>query len=392
MAAKEASSPAKASAECPLKDACTALLRHLKKKTEAAAASNLLGEDADPETIVVNFVLSKLPSSVRHKPVQVKLPHSLLDPTRGVSLCLFVKDPAADLEAVLASNPVPGFDRVMGYKKIRTEFKEYKRRRALLAEHDAFFCDDRILPMLPKLVGSTFSRARQTPVPVRITRVATDAKTPAAKAAAGRALQAALEPVRDSTWIRSMGQGTTFSVRCGFPYFTPAQLVDNAAAIIARTAEVVPGGWRNVQAVFIKSTNSVPLQVHASLGALGTSETATAVAAAALGAAAAAAAAKTPEGDDAQRAARRRAARAPLASRDGKAPADAPAKRGRKPAADAILAAAADAAAEAPKAAAGTKAAVRDLRSALGGGKVRSRAKSPAASKKAGKGRGKGRK
>ncbi len=54
-----------------LKDACTALLRHLKKKTEAAAASNLLGEDADPETIVVNFVLSKLPSSVRHKPVQV---------------------------------------------------------------------------------------------------------------------------------------------------------------------------------------------------------------------------------------------------------------------------------------------------------------------------------
>lgn len=54
-----------------LKDACTALLRHLKKKTETAAAANLLGEDADPETIVVNFVLSKLPSSVRHKPVQV---------------------------------------------------------------------------------------------------------------------------------------------------------------------------------------------------------------------------------------------------------------------------------------------------------------------------------
>lgn len=326
--------------------------------------------------------------------IRSKLPHSLLDPTRGVSLCLFVKDPAADLEAVLASNPVPGFDRVMGYKKIRTEFKEYKRRRALLAEHDAFFCDDRILPMLPKLVGSTFSRARQTPVPVRITRVATDAKTPAAKAAAGRALQAALEPVRDSTWIRSMGQGTTFSVRCGFPYFTPAQLVDNAAAIIARTAEVVPGGWRNVQAVFIKSTNSVPLQVHASLGALGTSETATAVAAAALGAAAAAAAAKTPEGDDAAAAgaAAKGRKRARSASRDGKAPADAPAKRGRKPAADAILAAAADAAAEAPKAAAGTKAAVRDLRSALGGGKVRSRAKSPAASKKAGKGRGKGRK
>jgi len=280
------------------------------------AAEPRLGRDPPPSPGPSRAALS--PCFVARS----KLPNTLLDPERGVSLCLFVKDPASELEEVLASAPVPGFDRVIGYKKLREEFREFKRRRALLAEHDGFFCDDRILPMLPKLVGKTFLRPRQTPVPVRISRVPVGDKAAASKGGAGRALAAALAPARDSTWIRLMGQGSTFSVRTGFPYFTPDQLADNAAAVVARAAETVPGGWRNVQAVFIKSTNSVPLQVYASLASLGNGDTATEVSAAALKAVGPRKRARSPAGKaaaaDEEAASPKRVAKAKAAAPKGK--------------------------------------------------------------------------
>lgn len=51
--------------------ASTALLRFLKKEAEKSGSKGLLGDDVDPETISVNFVLHKLPKEVRHKPVRV---------------------------------------------------------------------------------------------------------------------------------------------------------------------------------------------------------------------------------------------------------------------------------------------------------------------------------
>lgn len=199
------------------------------------------------------------------------IPNSLLDPERGVSCCLFVKDPQEDMEEVLGAHPVPGFDRIIGYRQLRTQFRDFKKRRELLAEHDAFFCDDRILPMLPKLIGSSFSRPRQNPAPVRLHRVPVGDKAKGSKAkeaGAGKALEAALSRARDATWIRFLGQGSTFSVRTAYPFHTPAQVAANVASVIQHTANAVPGGMANIQAIYLKSTTSVPLQLHASFKGL----------------------------------------------------------------------------------------------------------------------------
>jgi ribosome biogenesis protein UTP30 len=184
---------------------------------------------------------------------------------------LFVKDPQEQFEEVLGAHPVPGFDRVIGYKQLRTQYRDFKKRRELLGEHDAFFCDDRILPMLPKLVGSTFSRPRQNPVPVRLGRVPVGDKAKGSKAkedAAAGSLATALTRSRDCTWIRFLGQGSTFAVRTAHPYHTPEQVADNVTSVIAHTIKSVPGGVDNIQAIFLKSTSSVPLQLHASFSAL----------------------------------------------------------------------------------------------------------------------------
>jgi ribosome biogenesis protein UTP30 len=189
------------------------------------------------------------------------VPHTLLDPERGVSLCVLVKDPQSAFEDVLEEHPVPGFDRVIGYKQLRDSFKEFKQRRELLKEHDEFFCDDRILPMLPRLVGKTFFQARKHPLPVRISKVMASASAEARAASLDKVLGGA----RDATWIRLLGQGVNFSVKAGFPFFTPSELVDNVMEILKASPKHVEGGWHGLQAVYLKSTTSLPLPLFATI-------------------------------------------------------------------------------------------------------------------------------
>jgi hypothetical protein len=112
------------------------------------------------------------------------LPHSLYSSDEGSQFCLFVKvstlaplftlhvemvgvshdhslciplhraqDPAKEVKARLEATPVPGFVKVIGYTKLRKNYHEYSARRELVKAYDAFFADDRIVPMLPAVLG-----------------------------------------------------------------------------------------------------------------------------------------------------------------------------------------------------------------------------------------------
>ena len=70
-----------------------------------------------------------------------------------VCVCVCVQDPSKDIKAKLESSPIPGVTKVIGYTKLRKNYHEYQQKRALCAAYDAFFTDDRILPMLPALLG-----------------------------------------------------------------------------------------------------------------------------------------------------------------------------------------------------------------------------------------------
>ena len=45
---------------------------------------------------------------------------------------------------------------VIGVTKLRTKYKQFEARRQLLAAYDRFLADDRVVPMLPKLLGNKF--------------------------------------------------------------------------------------------------------------------------------------------------------------------------------------------------------------------------------------------
>ena len=146
------------------------------------------------------------------------------------------------MEDELEKHPVAGFNKVMSYAQLRNNYTRYKERRKLCAQYDAFFSDDRILPMMPRLLGKVFFEKKKHPVPVRVSRVS--------------ALQHTLAKARDNTYLylgwgpctyvaeeaASWGAlvvtviacGGCRSVKVGRTDFTAKELVENIMAVRSR--------------------------------------------------------------------------------------------------------------------------------------------------------------
>jgi len=74
---------------------------------------------------------------------------------------LITKDPQREYKDLLESSNVKFVSRVIGIKKLKGKFKPYEARRMLLKENGLFLADDRVIPLLPKLLGKAFFNAKK---------------------------------------------------------------------------------------------------------------------------------------------------------------------------------------------------------------------------------------
>jgi ribosome biogenesis protein UTP30 len=51
--------------------------------------------------------------------------------------------------------------RVVGVEKLKGKFKPFEARRMLLRENGLFLADERVVPLLPKLLGKEFFKAKK---------------------------------------------------------------------------------------------------------------------------------------------------------------------------------------------------------------------------------------
>ena len=122
-----------------------------------------------PFKMYVHFPLLPLRESehlVSHSP----LSHPLIDP-RTTPICLITKDPQREYKDLLESNNIKFVSRVVGIKKLKGKFKPFEARRMLLRENGLFLADDRVIPLLPKLLGKAFFNAKKCVTsPATVTR------------------------------------------------------------------------------------------------------------------------------------------------------------------------------------------------------------------------------
>lgn len=133
----------------------------------------------------------------------------------------------------------------------------------MLSEHDIFLADDRVIMMLPKMLGKIFYKtAAKRPIPVSISGVkkakgtgqdaAKSMATPKAMAnEITRALSAALIHLSPST---------STAIRVAKASWNEEMVVENIEAVVQGMIEkFVPQKWRNVKSLHIKGPNTTGL-------------------------------------------------------------------------------------------------------------------------------------
>ena len=103
--------------------------------------------------IYLTFGLVKMNEKQRLKPTKIMLRNSIHE---NDSVCLIVKDPQSEWKEKLAGLKV---DKIIGVSKLRAKYKPYEAKRQLCASYDLFLGDERVVELLPKMLGKTFFKA-----------------------------------------------------------------------------------------------------------------------------------------------------------------------------------------------------------------------------------------
>jgi len=227
------------------------------EKRKSSAGSRLIEDFAKPINAQIQL-LADIATPVL-KPVRVRIPHTIFNPTgeEEHNVCVFCRSEDAEaLKTFLAANSgvIPGLDAaadgsVLSINDVKKYYKEFKQLKQLSQRFTHFLCDARIMSQLYNLLGKSFGSRNNYPIPIDFKQVE---KLPAA---ASKALHA-------STYIHLKGK--CINVRLGNTNMPKDQLVQNALqGLEFAAAEKLPKGWAGVHSVSLKLADSAALPIYA---------------------------------------------------------------------------------------------------------------------------------
>lgn len=196
-----------------IEKATLALQAFHQKQSESV----LLNEDAYIYTVIT---LKKVPEKKSVKPVLVSLPHPIYD--SSTSICLIVKDAATKtkIKETLVNSSVKFDLKILTIESLRLKFKPYEAKRMLKKSYDLFVSDDRLIPSLPKLLGSKFFQAKKLPYPISLSLTSHIKNI-------GTTLQSIIHSTQYTVPL-----GTTICVRTSLVSQSPSETKDNVLAIV----------------------------------------------------------------------------------------------------------------------------------------------------------------
>ena len=220
----------------------------------------------DDPFIYLQLSLKRTPTYPTTSPIRIPLPHPLYlaPPTE---CCLITKDPkssplpntptnrALPLDSPLSlreyfqSHPLAPLTRILPLSRLRREYRQYKDRRDLLALYDVFLADDRILPLLPSVLGVKFFEKKKQPLPVNL-RVK-DKRGEVEAALKGTAM--------------FIPKGSSLQVKIGRMSMARGEVCENVLGCVEEVVNNIPGKWGNVQMMGVRALDSITIPIYSSL-------------------------------------------------------------------------------------------------------------------------------
>ncbi|KAI9651210.1 proteasome-interacting protein cic1 [Ciborinia camelliae] len=264
--------------------ASAALLKHISsseaEKAKKAGAQNLLAQndDDDAESTPVWLTLTTkkhIIDKTKLKPFKVAVPNPL-NTSSTTTICLIVADPQRTYKDIVASPAFPAelskrIIKVVGVDKLKKKYRQYEAQRKLFAEHDIFLADDRVITLLPKILGKTFYKSTtKRPIPISIQaeaprsegkRIARAKGEDAPKAAEPKKIAAEIEKAISSALV-TLSSSTNSAIRIGYASWDAAKLAQNLEVVINTVIEkYVPKNWRGIRSIHVKGPETMSLPI-----------------------------------------------------------------------------------------------------------------------------------
>jgi ribosome biogenesis protein UTP30 len=112
--------------------------------------------------------MTAVPNKPSARPQLIKIPHPFITKAENSRVCVFVKDPARAFKDQIEDMDLPCIAKVIGFDKLKRNFKQYKDKRLLVKDYDAFLADLRVYKMLPEVLGKEFYSKKMYPCPVKV--------------------------------------------------------------------------------------------------------------------------------------------------------------------------------------------------------------------------------
>ncbi|EPS36540.1 hypothetical protein H072_9846 [Dactylellina haptotyla CBS 200.50] len=225
---------------------------------------------ADPDLAFWLVVTTKkfLTHEKKAKQERIALPNPYLTtPSPTFTICLITKDPSTYYRSILSHLPYHSTSiTVIAPSKLRTHYKSFESRRQLERAHDIFLADDRIIPLLPNLLGkSIYRRSSKVPIPVKLSKIeppAKDTEAPKSKQQAdAEKLQKEIEKVIKATYYIASPSASQ-SIKVGIRSQSPEEVAENVTAVLKQLTEnTIKAGWDGMRAVHIKAAETVSLPI-----------------------------------------------------------------------------------------------------------------------------------
>ena len=236
-----------------IQKAIAALRLHLDKVKQEKEKDPLFEDEGDDAYSVLISLRTQPVGSAKSnaKMKAIRIPHSMVN-LETAELCLIVKDndgkghKEAKLKVESMGEDKAGIAKVLGVSKLRNNYKPHEAKRKLCDSYDLFLADERVIPVLPKLLGKTFFKKKRQPIPVDLTK---------------KDWAKEIRSKTSATYL-SLSSGTCVRVKTGTSAMSVEDVVENTVVAIEGAVKHIPRRWGNIQSIFVKCNETVALPLY----------------------------------------------------------------------------------------------------------------------------------
>lgn len=216
--------------------------------------ADLKGQNVDYLSLVIGTI--KTPQESTVKPHVVRVPHCIYP--EQPSLCIFARDPHGSLKKAFEEIKVKNISKIIPVSSLKTKYAPFEAKRALSTAFNMFIMDNRVVGIIPKLLGKSFYAKNKHPIPMDLTELYSSNPSPSALKKTKTDI---FELINHSTYF-FFNNGPCISLKIGNTNQITEQICENVLSAISFFKDNDLLSFDNIRSIHIKASKSLAFPIY----------------------------------------------------------------------------------------------------------------------------------